>query len=139
MPETVEGPLPALDEQCSSGVCASVAAAKVEAPARRRIVIGSMLLLACVVVALTVPGIRIRLQIVYLDLTGQIPDLALSDLPGLLAPGSRQPAISRLVATHNPYPVIHLPSNTAADIEAGAALFREQCATCHAPDGSGSP
>ena len=98
-----------------------------------------LVLLACVVVAITVPGLRWRLQIFYQDATGRIPDLELSELPALLMPGSRQPQIARLVVTHNPYAVIHVPSNTPADIAKGAALFREQCASCHSPDGSGGP
>jgi len=98
-----------------------------------------MVMLACGVVAITVPGLRWRLQVVYLVLVGRIPDLEVRDLPGLLLPGSRQPQITRLVATHNPYAVIHVPSNTPGDIAAGAALFREECASCHSPDGSGGP
>ncbi len=106
---------------------------------RRKLVIGGMVLLACAVIAIVVPGIRWRLQIVYLDLLGRIPDLEIRELPSLLLPGAGQPKIARLVVTHNPYAVIHVPSNTPADIEAGAAIFREQCAGCHSPDGSGSP
>ncbi len=98
-----------------------------------------MVLLAGLVIAITVPGIRIRLLIVYLDLTGQIPDLELRELPQLLGPNAHQPQVGRLVVTRNPYAVIHLPRNTPADIQAGAALFREQCASCHSPDGSGGP
>jgi alcohol dehydrogenase (cytochrome c) len=98
-----------------------------------------MVLLALAVIAITVPGLRWRLQVVVLDLTGRIPDLELNELPALLMPGARQPQIARLVITHNPYAVIHVPSRTPADITAGAALFREQCAMCHAPDGSGGP
>ncbi len=138
MPETLEGPLPALTED-SRGPRVSMVASQPETPARRRLVIISMLLLACAVIAITVPGLRWRVQIVYLDMTGRIPDLELSELPALLAPGSRQPQIARLVVTRNPYAVIHLPYNTPADIAAGGALFREQCAGCHSPDGSGGP
>jgi len=98
-----------------------------------------MVLLAGLVIVITVPGLRWRLQVIYLDLTGKIPDLELSELPGLLLPSAHQPKISRLVITRNPYAVIHVPSNTPADIAAGAALFREQCASCHSPDGSGGP
>jgi alcohol dehydrogenase (cytochrome c) len=98
-----------------------------------------LVLLAGAAVAIMVPGIRWRLQVVYLDLLGRIPDLELRELPGLLGPGASQPKLARLVITHNPYAVIHVPSNTPADIEAGAVIFREQCAGCHSPDGSGSP
>jgi alcohol dehydrogenase (cytochrome c) len=113
--------------------------AQPEAPGRRKLLIGLMIALAGVVIAIVVPGIRWRLQIVYLDLLGRIPDLELRELPGLLGPGAGQPKLARLVVTRNPYAVIHVPSTAPAYIEAGAAIFREQCAGCHSPDGSGSP
>ena len=113
--------------------------ARAEDPGRRKLLISIMVVLACMVIAIVVPGIRWRLQIVYLDLLGRIPDLELRELPGLMLPGAGQPKFTRLVITHNPYAVIHVPSSTPADIEAGATLFREQCAGCHSPDGSGSP
>ena len=113
--------------------------ARAEGPVRRKLLYGLVGLLACAAVAIMITGIRWRLQIVYLDLLGRIPDLELRELPGLLGPGAGQPKIARLVITHNPYAVIHVPRNTPADIEAGAVIFREQCAGCHSPDGSGSP
>jgi alcohol dehydrogenase (cytochrome c) len=138
MPEIVEGQLPVLADD-RVGERMRAAAVRPESPAHRRFVITTMVLLAFAVIAITVPGLRVRLQIAYLVLTGQVPDLVLSDLPGLLMPGSRQPQIARLVVTHNPYPVIHIPNNTPEAIAAGAAFFREQCAGCHSPDGSGGP
>ena len=143
MPEIIEGQLPALEEKLSRehsrGVRVSAVVPQPETPARRNLVIASMVLLACLVIAITVPGLRWRLQVVYLVLAGRIPDLELSELPALLMPGAHQPQIARLVVTHNPYAVIHLPYNTPNDIVAGATLFREQCAGCHSPDGSGGP
>src|SRR2546423_14236485 len=53
-----------------------------------------------------------------------------------MMPGSDQ-YLRPLVETHNPYAVIHNVKTTPADIQAGAQLFRSQCASCHAPDGSG--
>jgi alcohol dehydrogenase (cytochrome c) len=91
------------------------------------------------VLATVIPPLRWRVQVVFLDLAGRIPDLEFSELPSLLMPGAKQPQISRLVATKNPYAVIHVPSATPADVAAGAQLFREQCADCHSPDGSGGP
>ncbi len=137
MPEIANGPMPALrkDEPVRVGAMSPGP----ESQGRRKLLISVMIVLACVVIAIVVPGIRWRLQIIYLDLLGRIPDLELAELPGLLLPGSGQPRIARLVITHNPYAVIHVPGNTPADIEAGAAIFREQCAGCHSPDGSGSP
>ena len=137
MPETAHGPPPALTK--GEGPLVDAASVRPEALGRRRLLIAVMVVLACVVIAIVVPGIRWRLQIVYLDLLGRIPDLEMRELPGLLLPGAGQPKLARLVITHNPYAVIHVPSNTPADIEAGATIFREQCAGCHSPDGSGSP
>ena len=113
--------------------------ARAEGPVQRKVLIVVMIALVCLLIAILIPGIRVRLQIVYLDLLGRIPDLEMSELPALLLPGAGQPKISRLVSTHNPYAVIHIPSDKPADIEAGATIFREQCAVCHSPDGSGSP
>ena len=79
MPEIVQGPLPALSEE-SSEVPASTVASE-ESPARRRLMIGTLVFLGCLVVAITVPGLRWRLQVIYLDLTGRIPDLELRELP----------------------------------------------------------
>jgi alcohol dehydrogenase (cytochrome c) len=118
---------------------ASAVTARPESPARRKAFITLLVVLACTVIAITVPGLRWRLQVIYQVATGRIPDLELRELPGLLLPGAGQPQIARLVGTHNPYAVIHVPTNTAADIAKGAAMFREQCAMCHSPDGSGGP
>jgi alcohol dehydrogenase (cytochrome c) len=138
MSEAVQDPLPTLSEE-SGRVRASAVALPPDSPTRRRLVIASMVFLACAVIAITVPGLRWRLQVVYLVVTGRIPDLELSELPHLLGPYAHQPQITRLVVTHNPYAVIHLPRNTPVDIAAGGVLFREQCASCHSPDGSGGP
>jgi alcohol dehydrogenase (cytochrome c) len=137
MPETAHGPLPALKKSEGSRVASETD--RTDGPGRRKLLIALIIVLAGAVVAIMVPGIRLRLQIVYLDLLGRIPDLEMSELPSLLLPGAGQPRISRLVVTRNPYAVIHIPSDTPADIEAGGAIFREQCAGCHSPDGSGSP
>ena len=137
MPETAREPIPALTTTAVQD--ANVTRVETESPVRRRVLIGVMLFLALVSIAVFVPGIRWRLQIVYLDLTGRIPDLELRELPGLLLPGSGQARIARLVITHNPYATIHVPNMAPEELAAGAVLFREQCAGCHSPDGSGSP
>ena len=138
MPDSIQTPLAALTG-AGSEVPTSTVISQQESPARRRLMIAALVFLGCVVITITVPGLRWRLQVVYLDLTGRIPDLEIQELPALLIPGANQPRIARLVVTHNPYAVIHVPTNTPADIAAGAALFREQCASCHSPDGSGGP
>jgi alcohol dehydrogenase (cytochrome c) len=133
MPETAQGSLQAFTRTRAPEI------GTVTTPMRHRMLVAILVLLAGAVIAVVVPGIRWRLQIVYLDLLGRIPDLELRELPALLMPGSGQTKIARLVVTHNPYAVIHVPSDAPADIGAGAAIFREQCAGCHSPDGSGSP
>src|SRR2546427_8686076 len=81
-------------------------------------------------------NVRSRTHVVLLYLTGQIPDIGLKPLLVYMMPGSDQ-YLRPLVETHNPYAVIHNVKTTPADIQAGAQLFRSQCASCHAPDGSG--
>src|SRR5947199_2545932 len=80
--------------------------------------------------------VRWRAQVVLLYLTGQIADIGLKPLLVYMMPGSDQ-YLRPLVETHNPYAVIHNVKTTPADIQTGAQLFRSQCASCHAPDGSG--
>jgi alcohol dehydrogenase (cytochrome c) len=106
---------------------------------RRAALIGVIALLGTLLLVIAVPAIRWRVQVVYLVLVGRIPDLEFRELPSLLKPGAGQPQITRLVITRNPYAVIHVPANTPAASAAGTALFREQCADCHSPDGSGGP
>ena len=80
--------------------------------------------------------VRWRAHVVLLYVTGQIPDIGLKPLLVYMMPGSDQ-YLRPLVETHNPYAVIHNVKTTPADLQAGAQLFRSQCASCHAPDGSG--
>ena len=92
-----------------------------------------------VIVELAVPGLRMRAEALALDLTGQIPDLGVGDLIAMMRPGSGQLELGRLIDTHNPYPVIHVPRLTSAQMRDGMKLFGRQCAGCHAPDGLGGP
>src|SRR5580693_7313790 len=101
MPETAQEPLPGL-----TSASPAVTGVRAETLAGRRVLIGVMALLALLAIAVFVPGIRWRLQIVYFDLTGRIPDLELRELPSLLMPGSGQAKIARLVITRNPYATI---------------------------------
>ena len=110
MPETVQEPLPALAPAVAGRV-------ETESQPRRRVLIGVMVLLALVAMAVFVPGVRWRLQIVYLDLMGRIPDLEFRDLPSLLMPGSGQAKIARLVITRNPYATIHVPSTAPEEVD----------------------
>jgi alcohol dehydrogenase (cytochrome c) len=111
-------------------------------PRRRPWELAGVVLAAILIVligALTVPGVRLRAVALGLDLTGRIPDLGVRDLLAMLRPGSGELQLGRLVDTRNPYAVIQVPPLTAAQKAAGTRLFGEQCAGCHAPDGSGGP
>ena len=89
--------------------------------------------------AVAIPNIRWRLIAVGMQLTGRIPDMHLGELLRLIMPGAGQPQISRLMATRNPYAVVRIPSSSAADLAAGAKLFRSECSSCHGPDAGGGP
>lgn len=91
------------------------------------------------IVALAAPAVRLRAVAVWLDLTGRIPDLGIGDLAAMLRPGSGELELGRLLATRNPYAVIQVPPLSAAQKAAGQKLYDEQCAGCHAPDGTGGP
>jgi alcohol dehydrogenase (cytochrome c) len=91
------------------------------------------------VLAVALPQIRWRLQTMAMVLTGEIPDMRFGELLRLIAPGSGQPQITRLIASRNPYAVVRIPSSRPADLAAGARLFRTECAACHGPDAGGGP
>lgn len=94
------------------------------------------ILTMAVVAALAIPTIRWRAHVILLAAAGQIPDIEWNDLITFMLPSSEQP-MARLIDTRNPYAVIHNPYTSPADVDAGKLLFRDQCATCHAPDGRG--
>ncbi|MGH8289852.1 MAG: PQQ-binding-like beta-propeller repeat protein [Steroidobacteraceae bacterium] len=88
---------------------------------------------------LMLPALRWRVRVLALELTGQIPDLRLTDLLPMMMPGSGQIQLSSLQGARNPYPVIIVPPLSAAEKAAGVALYAEHCAGCHAPNGTGGP
>jgi alcohol dehydrogenase (cytochrome c) len=95
--------------------------------------------LAAVLIALSLPGLRMRAEAVALVLTGRIRDLGFADLLAMMRPGSGQLQLGRLIDTRNPYPVIRVPPLTATEKTASMKLYDRQCAGCHAPDGLGGP
>jgi alcohol dehydrogenase (cytochrome c) len=80
--------------------------------------------------------LRWRAHVLALYFTGQIADIGLKQLLVYMMPGSGQ-YLQPLAETHNPYAAIRNVRTSPADLQAGARLFRNQCAECHAPDGSG--
>src|SRR5207244_9498409 len=103
---------------------------------RGRRVLAAGVLVAAVGALIVPTHLRWRAHVVLLYLTGQIPDIGLKPLLRYMMPGSDQ-YLKPLIETHNPYAVIHNARTTPADIEVGAQVFRRDCASCHAPDGSG--
>ena len=97
-----------------------------------------MLTLLAVCMALAVPSLRWRIHVVFLQLSGELPGVALSELLGLIHPHSGQDNLARMIVTRNPYAAIRNPHTLQTDVEAGATLYRARCAVCHAPDGSGN-
>lgn len=106
---------------------------------RTALVIVLAVLPGLLLAVLATPSLRWRAQALALVASGRVPDLRLGELLQLMRPASAQPQLSRLLATHNPYAVIHVPEDGSASIARGARAFRAQCADCHAPDGSGGP
>src|SRR2546422_807071 len=99
--------------------------------------LSAVAVLVAALVANMIPApVRWRAEVVLLSLAGRIPDIELERLLAYMMPGSGQ-WLRPLIETHNPYAVIRNVRTTPADIQAGAKLFRSQCASCHSPDGSG--
>src|SRR5262249_17916165 len=95
------------------------------------------LIVGVAVAVVAVAPLRWRAQLLAMYVAGMIPDIELRDLLAYMSPASRQ-SVARLIETRNPYAVIENVDNSPADVAAGAQLFRDQCATCHSPDGTGS-
>src|SRR5687768_1362581 len=95
--------------------------------------------LACFAFALfAVPQTRWRLQVVWLQLTGEIKDIDLADLVAYSLPGSEQ-SMAFLIEKRSPYAVIKNFRTSDEDVDAGMTLFRQRCATCHGADAGGGP
>ena len=103
---------------------------------RRLFAFGVLLLVLGAAGVFLIPNLRWRAQVIFLLLTGKIPDIDFHHIIAYMLPGSDQ-SIARLVDTRNPYAVIRNQRVSAVDAKAGALLYRDQCALCHAPDGSG--
>src|SRR5690348_1448640 len=73
-----------------------------------------------VVAAISIAGVRWRLELIGLQLTGRVPDMRLSEAVRLVMPGANQPDIAALLVNRNPYAAIHIPSREPSDIAAGA-------------------
>lgn len=106
---------------------------------RWKLAAAAAVIVVLIIVELAVPGLRMRAEALALVLTGQVPDLGVGDLLVMMRPGSGELELGRLIDTHNPFPVIHVPPLTRREKAAGMKLYDAQCAGCHAPDGTGGP
>lgn len=88
-------------------------------------------------VGLSVPQVRWRLQLTAMFVSGQIPDIEAAEFFRYLSPSSSQ-SLARLIETKDPYPVIRNPAVSQASLIAGAKRYTNQCATCHSSTGAGS-
>jgi alcohol dehydrogenase (cytochrome c) len=82
--------------------------------------------------------LRWRAIILFDRATGRLNDLNWSDVHWALGRGTGVD-LERLAATRNPYESIESPRRSAADLEAGTLLFRQQCSPCHGEAGVGGP
>jgi alcohol dehydrogenase (cytochrome c) len=105
---------------------------------RRPLMTVALALLVVLAAALSTPRLRWRVEVLALHLQGKIPDIEFGEVVSFMMPGSEQ-SMTRLIDTHNPHAVIKNFHISAADVAAGAELYRAQCASCHAPDGAGGP
>ena len=91
---------------------------------------------AAVALAVFVPTVNLRAQLVAMKLRGQLGDLGWDDIGIMIAPGSRY-ALSDLVANGNPYEAIRNIHGSHDDTAAGAAIFRTTCSGCHGAEAGG--
>ena len=106
---------------------------------RGRLVVCALLVAGVVgvaVVALAVPQMRWRAEVVWLQARGQIYDLSWSELLPMLMPGSGY-YLRGLTETRNPYGTITNPYGKPVDVVEGEAQFRSSCGNCHGTAGTG--
>ena len=93
-------------------------------------------LLGLVSTIIMVPGIRMRVHVVFLQVTGQIPGISLAELVDFMKPSSGV-SIGPLITKRNPHAAIRHPNLKANDVQNGALVYAEKCASCHGGDGHG--
>jgi len=82
------------------------------------------------------PGLKWRADVVWAKATGQLNDIAWTQLLPMLKPASGF-YLEPLAETRNPYASIVNPYDTPEDREQGAALYAAQCGSCHGDEGEG--
>jgi alcohol dehydrogenase (cytochrome c) len=82
--------------------------------------------------------LRWRAMILFDQATNRLGDVKWNDVRWMLGRGTGVD-LEHLAATRNPYESIESPRRSAADLEAGTLLFRQQCSPCHGEAGVGGP
>jgi alcohol dehydrogenase (cytochrome c) len=80
--------------------------------------------------------LRWRAQVIGMAAMGEVPDLSLGDALRMARPGSGY-WLQDLPERRSAYATIKNPFETAADVKAGADLFKNNCAGCHGADAGG--
>lgn len=93
-------------------------------------------ILTAVLTIMLLPSLHWRAQVCWMKLSGQLPQIRMSDLMSMLAPTS-DIALARLIDTRNPYSVIKNPRTSDADTRSGRQMFAQRCASCHGDGGQG--
>ena len=88
------------------------------------------LVLLSAFIVLSIPDLRWRAEVAGLKLRGRLSDLSWSELAQMLRPGSPY-YLKPILKNANPYSAIRNPYTSDAAVEAGARIFRSQCASCH--------
>jgi alcohol dehydrogenase (cytochrome c) len=105
---------------------------------RSRLVLFAVAAFVVVAVGLAaVPQLRWRVHVLFLHVTGKIPDITLREVVTYMMPGSDQ-VMTELIEKRNPFAVIKNAKTSSGDVASGATLFLERCSSCHGPDGAGS-
>jgi alcohol dehydrogenase (cytochrome c) len=98
--------------------------------------IPAIALAGLVIVALSGPRFRWRIEVVELKATGHLPDITWKELYGLHRRGDPF-NLKDLVTTRSAYFAIKNPYISAEDVEHGEKLFQSNCSFCHGANGVG--
>jgi alcohol dehydrogenase (cytochrome c) len=90
----------------------------------------------CLLVLLSVPRYRWRVEVVRLKATGGLPGLGWKELFHLNRRGDPF-NLKGLVETPSPYLAIKNPFGSAEDVSAGQRIFQANCTNCHGSNGAG--
>ncbi len=100
------------------------------------VAVGAIAITGIAVMAMTVPALQWRSQLLGLQIHGKIYDLSWAELLPMLVPGSGY-YLKGLVETRNPYSSIVNIHTSAGDVDRGSQMFREMCTNCHGASGAG--